>query len=196
MHLSLGWRASGSDFFGLPCGGAEGILERPMNRLAKHGLPTVVRVGAAVAAAVLALMVAELVSNSDLLAQRVRYTSICTRCGLQTAQDFYLILGTEVFRYDKVLAASGSTKIRSIGKCSHDSALIGKSGWIITKEFATATLETGEPQGWNYQGSELEKQLSALAVMRPAESIRYVQALARGPVHLVATNSAPARPTK
>ena len=133
--------------------------------------------GAAFALPVLALLLAAVIRSSDLLAQRLRYTSICTRCGVQTAEDFYLVLGTEVLKCQKVLAASESTKVGAVGDCSHETALIGKSGWLMTKEFGTARLDSGEPRGWVYQGGELEAQLKALAGMRPAESIRFVHAL-------------------
>jgi hypothetical protein len=136
-----------------------------------------VMAGAGFALVVLACLLAGVIGASDMLAQRVCYTSICTRCGRQTAEDFYLVLGTEILKREKVLAASESTKVPGQGRCAHDSALIGRSGWMITKQFGTARLEAGEPRGWNYRGGELEKDLRALAGMRPVESIRYVHAL-------------------
>ena len=124
---------------------------------------------------------ATVVRSSDVLIQRQRYTSICTRCGVQTAEDFYLVLGTEVLKCEKVLATSESTRITDGGNCSHETALIGRSGWLLTKNFETAGLEAGKPRGWNYRGGELKKELEALGGMRPAESVRYVHALSAAP---------------
>jgi hypothetical protein len=153
------------------------MIDNPVNGFGKRGWRMVLVGSAGLALLVLALFLAGVVRSTDLLAQRLRYVSICTRCGVQTAEDFYLVLGTEVLKCEKVLPASESTKVKEGRDCLHESALIGKSGWLLTKEFATAGLEAGEPRGWNYDGGELEKHLAALNSMRPAETIRYMHAL-------------------
>src|SRR4051812_40281130 len=76
--------------------GLRRVWLRYVSVLLKRRSHMILLVGGAMVLGVLALVLGRLIISTDVLARRVRYTSICTRCGLQTAQDFYLLLGTEL----------------------------------------------------------------------------------------------------
>jgi len=133
--------------------------------------------GACIALAAMALILPPLIESSHTIVETDRYASICTRCGVQTAEDFYMVLGTEVLRCEKILGASKITRLQEIENCTHETALIGRSLWQLHKNFDFGRVAYGKPKGWIYQGEELPKHLLALAAMRPGESVRYIDAL-------------------
>jgi hypothetical protein len=122
----------------------------------------------------IAVILPPLIQSSRALAEYERYASICTRCGVQTAEDFYLVLGTEVLRREKVLGASKLTQMRTTENCSHETALIGKSLSQLHKNFALGQLKNGQTKGWMFRGEDLSRHLAEMRTMRPGESMRYV----------------------
>ena len=110
------------------------------------------------------------------LMEKLRYTSICVRCGEQRSSVFYLVLGTEVVRGEKVLPISGRTLFKQ-GECDHESVLIGKTMFGITKAFAVNKMAAGTPSGWDFEGMDLAKTLFQLKEMRTGAALGHMQAL-------------------
>jgi hypothetical protein len=118
---------------------------------------------------------------ADNLFQKSRYTSICTGCGEQATEIFYLILGTEVLRIDQVLPInSANTALpKQRGTCEHqaDCVTIGKTMFVVTKRFEVSRLDIGTPYGWDFEGVDLTATLSELSAMKPGAALGVMQSL-------------------
>ncbi|HEX7860557.1 MAG TPA: hypothetical protein VF773_09545 [Verrucomicrobiae bacterium] len=113
------------------------------------------------------------------LVEKLRYTSICTRCGEQQSSVYYLVLGTEVVRSEQVLPISTATlfNAKTQARCDHDSVLIGKTTFGITKALEVNESTAGTPSGWDFKGMHLAKTLSQLKEMRTGAVLGHMQAL-------------------
>ena len=176
--LAMRW---GATFFRLQRGAKDVVgWKNPVNRSGKRSWRIALCVGAAVALMAMALVLPALIGSSDTVAEKHRYTSICTKCGVQMAEDFYVLLGTELLRSQKVLGTSKLTRITGNDRCAHETAFIGRSMWQIHKTLGIGESASGQPGGWIYDGKELPNHLAALATMRPSESLRYMEELRTG----------------
>ena len=119
------------------------------------------------------------IQTADHFIQKIRYTSICSRCGEQSAAEFHILFGTELFRTDKILPISLRSVVRnsSAARCTHDSILIGKSIFGISKDLEIYRMSAGEPGGSEFANMDLQPTLQKLSAMRPAESLGYMQGL-------------------
>jgi hypothetical protein len=113
------------------------------------------------------------------LVEKLRYTSICVRCGEQRSSVFYLLLGTEIVRSERALPISTRTLFnqKMHEHSDHDSVLIGKAMFGITKAFGVNESLSGTPYGWDFEGMDLAKTLSELKGMRVGAVLGHMQAL-------------------
>ena len=127
------------------------------------------------------LLVLPVIRTAEHFIQKVRYTSICSRCGEQSTAEFNIVFGTELLRREKILPVSQKTALHNppAERCNHDSVLIGKSIFGISKDLKIFRMSAGEPGGSEFANIDLKPTLQKLAAMRPAESLGYMQGLQR-----------------
>jgi hypothetical protein len=119
--------------------------------------------------------------EANYLVEKLRYTSLCTRCGRQDTEVFYLMLGSEVIRTEKRLPVSSATALHQTPQnhCSHSTVLIGKTSFGISKNFDVDRAEAGAPSGWDFRGMDLARTVSELEGMRTGAVLGHMHALVK-----------------
>jgi hypothetical protein len=143
---------------------------------------TILLIGAFVLIAALGIFLPLILGGGDTILGRTRYTSICTRCGIQTADDFYFFLDAEIARSKKVLPVSRKTLLpdRDFSSCEHNDVMVGKTVFSICKDGTILNLRRGQPLGDpHFQNPDIQKTYLALAQKHPDEAAHYLEQLAR-----------------
>lgn len=130
----------------------------------------------------LSLVLPAMVRSAEGIVTKLRFTSICCHCGVQTASEFYMVLDTELAHSEKKLPMSRETIMpgRDTLSCSHDYALVGKTYRTLTKRGKFHVIRRGEPDGdREFARAEVKERFAELAAISPADARDYLEALAK-----------------
>jgi len=143
---------------------------------------TLLLLGALVLFAALAIFLPLILGGADIIFGKTRYTSICTHCGVQTADDFYFFFDAEVAHSEKILPVSRKTVLpnRDVSSCEHHDVMVGKRVFGICKDGTILDLRRGEPLGDpHFQIPEVRNAYLSLAQKSPDDAAHYIEELAR-----------------
>ena len=143
---------------------------------------TLLLVGALALLASLGIFLPLILGGADIIFGKTRYTSICSRCGIQTANDYYFFFDAEVAHSEKVLPVSRKTVLpnRDITSCEHHDVMVGKRVFSICKNGTILDLCRGEPLGDpHFQTPEVRKAYLALAQNNPDDASHFIEQLAK-----------------
>ena len=123
-----------------------------------------------------------ILGGADTILGKTRYTSICTRCGIQRAHDFYFFFDAEFAHSEKLLPVSRKTILpnSNVTSCEHHEVMVGKRVFSIGKDGTILDLRRGEPLGDpHFQNPEVRNTYLALAKKNRNEAALYIEQLAR-----------------
>ncbi len=123
-----------------------------------------------------------MLGGADIIFGKTRYTSICSHCGLQTADDYYFFFDSEIAHSEKILPVSHKTLLpeRDVTSCEHHGVMVGKRVFSICKDGTVLDLRRGEPLGDpHFQNPEIRSAYLALAQKNPDAAALYIEELAR-----------------
>ena len=122
-----------------------------------------------------------IISEANYIVEQLRYTSLCTRCGQQNTEVFYLVLGTEMAHQEAVLPLSAMTSVAPIEQrnCRHGTVLIGKTSFGLSKELNLDRAVAGAPAGWDFRGMDLRRTFLELEGMRTGAVLGHMNALVK-----------------
>ena len=143
---------------------------------------TILLIGALCLLAALGVFLPLTLGGADTLLGKTRYTSICTRCGIQTADDYYFFVDAEIAHSEKLLPSSRRTALPNCDfhSCEHQDVMVGKTVFSICKDGTIFNLRRGEPLGDpHFQNPDIRKTYLALAQKNPDGAALYLEHLAR-----------------
>lgn len=143
--------------------------------------PTLLITGALLILAVLFLL-AILIRGAETIFSKIRYTSICTRCGLQTAADFYYLFDSEIAQPEQILPISRKTLMpaQNPAICTHEYVLVGKTEIFLAINGAFTHRMRGQPFGDSeFEKAEIKSTFLALSQKNPSAATAFLEALAK-----------------
>jgi hypothetical protein len=130
----------------------------------------------------LALLLAFLIRGAETIVGTMRYTSICTHCGVQTAADFYYLFDSELAQAQQILPMSRRTLMpeQNPDACTHEYVLVGKTVFALARNGAFTRQVRGQPSGDpEFEKAEVKNTFLALSQKNPEAATAFIEALAK-----------------